>query len=307
MQRINTLGALDDAELIARLKGAGLLLQAGPFVIRLRTRLSHIPLQLRFFYAEYPVHEADVIADFHVKLTGGSGLRRWWHPQAVFLLDGDRPFEPYPVSHALPLFEWGVNWCIAMQAHQYLMLHAANIEKNGRVMLLPAWPGAGKSTLCAALVCRGWRLFSDEFGLVQPENGMMVPNPRPMPLKNQSIDVIREFAPKAVLGPEFHKTRKGTVAHLCPPAASVARADEHAPPAWIVFPRYKEGADLTLEPIAKPHAFVKLTSNSFNYQFLGLQGFQTATRLVRTCQCYILNYSCLEDAVTVLDELALSA
>lgn len=298
-----TLGELGETELTARLRGEGLLLEAGPFVIRLRTRLPHLPLQLRFFYAAYPVLEPDAIADFHVDLTVGSWSRRWWRPQTVFLLDGDRPFEPYPVSHALPLFEWGLNWCVAMQAHQYLMLHAANLEKNGQVMLLPAWPGAGKSTLCAALACRGWRLFSDEFGLVRPEDGMMVPNPRPMPLKNRSIEIIREFAPNAVLGPEFYKTRKGTVAHLCPPASSVNRSGEYAPPRWIVFPRYQAGAGLTLEPISGPHAFIKLTSNSFNYQLLGSRGFQAATRLVRTCKCHVLNYSRLGDAVSALDEL----
>jgi predicted ATPase len=29
-------------------------------------------------------------------------------------------------------------------------------------VILPAPPGSGKSTLCAALVTRGWRLLSDE-------------------------------------------------------------------------------------------------------------------------------------------------
>ena len=60
-------------------------------------------------------------------------------------------------------------------------------------MLLPAAPGSGKTTLCAGLSLRGWRLLSDEFGLIRPGTTDLVPVPRPMALKNESIDVIRQF------------------------------------------------------------------------------------------------------------------
>jgi len=258
----------------------------------------------RRFYGEFPLVPAPAIADFHVRLSQPGGLHRWWHPQVEFLLDGNAPFMPYPLDHAFPLFEWGLNWSIAMQAHQFLMLHSAVVERNGRAMLLPAWPGCGKSTLCAALVSRGWRLFSDEFGLVRHENGNLVPMPRPLPLKNDSINVIRDFAPDAELGPEFHGTRKGTVAHLRSPAVCIQQASVTVPPGWLVFPRYRAGAPLRLEPIAKPQAFIKLANNSFNYRLLGVNGFRGVARLVRNCDCFILSYSSLDEAVVALNRLA---
>lgn len=191
-----------------------------------------------------------------------------------------------------------------MQAHQFLMLHSAAVERNGRVLILPAVPGSGKSTLCAALVNRGWRLFSDEFGLVRHEDGQLVPMPRPLPLKNRSIKIIRDFAPEAELGPDFHGTRKGTVAHLRSPDACVHQAAVTAAPAWLMFPRYRAGAQLRLDPIPKPRAFMKLTNNAFNYHLLGLQGFRSVTRLVRNCDCYMLSYSNLEDAIGAINRLA---
>ena len=63
-------------------------------------------------------------------------------------------------------------------------------------MLLPAPPGAGKSTLCAGLVHRGWRLLSDELALVDMETGLVRGMARPVNLKNKSIEVIRDFAPE---------------------------------------------------------------------------------------------------------------
>ena len=287
-----------------RLATTGVQVQTGPFSVRVRSTVRAFTDLFRQFYGEFPVQTAPAIADFHVNLFQRQRLRRWWRPQVEFLKDGQSPFLPYPRSHAFPLFEWGLNWSIAMQAHQFLMLHAAGVERNGRVLLLPAWPGAGKSTLCAALVSRGWRLFSDEFGLVRHADGHMVPLPRPVPLKNRSIGVIRDYASDAELGPEFHGTRKGTVAHLHTPDISVQQASLTAPPGWLVFPRYRAGASLCLEAIPKPQAFLKLANNSFNYRLLGKPGFMGVTRLVRNCDCYILSYSNLDEAIAAMDRLA---
>ena len=255
-------------------------------------------------YADYPVASEGSFADFRVRLEPPRSHRRWWQPQVLFEVDGAVIFEPFPREAALPLFEWGFNWCIAKRSHQFLMLHSAVVAKDGNAVLMPALPGSGKSTLCAALVNRGWRLLSDEFGLVDPGTGMLVPAPRPIPLKNQSIDVIRRFAPDATLGPSFPKTRKGTVAHMRAPVDSVRRMDERASPRRIIFPRYETEAHLSLEPLSKDLAFLRLANNSFNYQLLGADGFRTVERIVRHCEVHQLTYSDLDEAIARFDDLA---
>ena len=111
-------------------------------------------------YGEFPVVPADEFADFDVRVAPPVGLRRWILLQAFFHFD-DRPsFRPLPPGQAFPLLEWGLNWRVAAHAHQFLIVHAAVIVKAaGRI--LPAPPGSGKSTLCAGLISRGWRLLSD--------------------------------------------------------------------------------------------------------------------------------------------------
>ncbi len=280
----------------------GLCFRAGPFRVELRTRLPDLLETFRLLYAHAELEEGG-IRDFHVEVTGGEGFRRWWRAQALFKLDGQVPFEPYPRGHAFPLMEWGLNYSMALRAHQFCLLHSAVVEKQGRALVMPAMPGSGKSTLCAALMQRGWRLLSDEFGIVEPATGQLLPVPRVIPLKNASIEVIRRFAPEAVIGPLFAGTRKGDVAHLAPTPVSFQLQDQGAIPSWILFPRYQAGADTDLQPVSGSQAFLRLSNNSFNYHLLGETAYRALTTMVQGCQCYRFFYSDLESAVATLDGL----
>jgi hypothetical protein len=42
--------------------------------------------------------------------------------------------------------------------------------------------------------------------LLDPQHGHAVALPRPISLKNESIDLIRSFAPQATFGPVVHET-----------------------------------------------------------------------------------------------------
>ncbi|HRQ06174.1 MAG TPA: HprK-related kinase A, partial [Nitrosomonas halophila] len=192
---------------------------------------------------------------------------------------------------------------IALRINHLLLFHSAAVERNGHVLLLPAWPGSGKTTLCAALMHRGYRLFSDEFGLMAPQSAQFMPIPRLMPLKNQAIDAIRKFLPEAVLGPEIHGTQKGTVAHVRPPEESITRMHEPAHARWIVFPKWVPNAALQLEPLPRSEAFLLLASNAFNYEMLGESAFDAVAHLVRNCECRRLVYSDFDSALAALDRL----
>ena len=37
-------------------------------------------------------------------------------------------FDPFPVDHALPMFEWGLTWVFAHRKHEHLLLHAAVVD-----------------------------------------------------------------------------------------------------------------------------------------------------------------------------------
>ncbi len=202
------------------------------------------------------------------------------------------------------MYEWSLNWCIATSAHRYMMLHAGTVAFGDRAMIFPGTPGSGKSTLTAALHLRGARLLSDEFGLVRPEFGDLVPMPRGIPLKNASIEAILEFDPAAPLGPTYPKTRKGRVRHLRPGSESQIQQQVPAAPRWLVFPKYQAGAKETLRPLDKSEAFRQLAFNCFNYRLLGETSFRAVAQLVRQVDCYTFSFSNLDRAVTQLTALA---
>lgn len=299
-----SLSELTERGLRDRLHGEGLVLCSGPFKFRISSPIESVERGLRLLYADYPLGAAGEFADFNIILERSAGVRRWWRTQVNFCYNGAYPFLPLPIGHAFPLLEWAMNWCVSTQANHYLMLHAAVIERDGCAVIMPAPPGSGKSTLCAGLTSRGWRLLSDEVALISLADHLISPLGRPISLKNESIEVIRNFAPGVVFNQLTHDTSKGTVTHMKVPAAQLDRMQERAMARWVVFPRYVANAKAELSPRSKANSMLELARNSFNYMLLGLTGFEVLTDVITAADCYDFKYSRLEDAVTVFDALA---
>lgn len=296
------LSSMEPAELSALIASEGIQLRIGPFNTHLTSSFANVASGIGQLYADYVLGN-DAFSDFHIRVVPPAGLRRWLRPQALFYFDHEIPFKPLPVSQALPFFEWGLNWCVARHANQYLILHAAVIERHGKAVVMPAPPGSGKSTLCAGLVSRGWRLLSDELAMLTRPDGMLMPIPRPISLKNESITVIRRFAQNAMIGPEYADTAKGTVAHMRPPEDSVNRADEMAAPKLFILPRYVKGAKAQLVPVTKGQMFMQVVKNAFNYHVHGKEGFMLLADVIDRCECFEFSYEKLEEAIPIFDEL----
>ena len=64
-------------------------------------------------------------------------------------------------------------------------VHSAAIEWNGKVMVVPACSGGGKSTLSVAAHRAGARVLSDEYTLIDPSTGLVTGWPRPVRILNE--------------------------------------------------------------------------------------------------------------------------
>ena len=286
---------LSPKELSDRLTSGSLFFRTGPFTFSLRTDLPEIIDAFGLLYGDFPVLEPGY-ADFHACLKRLRGVKIWISPHGTFLNGGVPQFYPFPLRTALPYLEWGLNRCVFRNAHNYLMIHAAVVERGGRALILVGTSGSGKSTLCAALVLSGWRLLSDEIALIASD-GSLAGLARPIGLKAESIRTIEEFSPDACLGPRSRGTSKGLVAHMAPPRESVLRVHERVKPSWIFFVSYQADARVAWTPVSKAKSLMRMADCAFNYTLLGRQAFETLADMVESTRTFDLVYGNLAEAV----------
>lgn len=301
MTGVLKLANLTSEALADRLLTDGLTIRTGPFVYTIRTNLPEIASFMGQMYAETPVIDRPLFSDFHLGVHAYRRFASPWRHSVVVSVGGVPLFSAIPRREVFAYMEWGMNSCIARQAHHLLQFHAASLEKNGRGILFPGKTGTGKSTLAAALVARGWRLFSDEFALVAMDSLRLLPLARPIALKNEAIDLIRALDPDVPTSASAEVRRKGLMCHRAPPRESVRRMDEPAIPAAMVFPNFRPGADSRLDAIPKAQAMQRAIECSFNYRDLGRAGFDRLVALVDGCGCYELTYGDLAGAEKALE------
>lgn len=256
-------------------------LRIGPVSFRIGSRWSAPIETLGRLYSGYPA-PADGICDFTIRLEPEKPWRAAVRPSVAIRGDYALPgASPLPLRLGLLAAEMGMNLQMALGHRRHLLLHAAAVEREGRALIVTGASGAGKSTLSALLGERGWRFMGDEFVLIDCETGAVHAFPRAVSLKNGAIAAMAREAPPDRFGPRLAGTPKGDIRHLRPNEGAIARMDEPASPALILFPRFDPALPAELRPVGAAEAFMRLTQASTNYVALGERGFGALTRLVR--------------------------
>lgn len=233
---------------------------------------------LRHLYAGYPAPE-EGIATVTARIGPPRPWRQWIRPQVEIAGDHTLPDTvPMALRHGVLALEMAMNMQVALGERRHLLLHASAVERDGQAVIMPGDSGSGKSTLAALLGENGWRLLADEFVMIDMASGMILPFPRAISLKNSAIpEMERRIADPARFGPRLSDTPKGALRHLRPDAQAIARMDQPARPALILFPSF--GFDPATEGVNTSELFVRLTEGSTNYSALGQTGFGAMLRL----------------------------
>lgn len=275
--------------------------RVGPYGFRIGSDWRAPIAELERLYAGYP-EPRDDIADFTVRLEAARPWRRLIRPSVAIAGDWMLPeAAPLPLSHAVLAAEMGMNLQLALGGRRHLLLHASSVERDGRALLMTGESGAGKSTLSVLLAKAGWRFMGDEFALIDLDTGEALAFPRPVSLKNESVATIQAAWPDARVGPWLRGTPKGDIRHMLPPADAIARMDQPARPALLLFPRFGFAAEA--RPVPASETFVRLTQASTNYTALGQRGFETLIRLIRNIPAIALDYPDGASAVSAVERL----
>jgi HprK-related kinase A len=291
------------AAFIRRLREDGVHVDTGAFTTHLRIELPRLAGEFAEMYGQYPVDDPPQIDDVRLRIAPPSLLGRYLSPSATAWVDDEKLFDPVPVQRAYTLLESGLNWSVATSILAPMLIHAAVVARDNRAVIMPAPTGSGKSTLCAALSWRGWRLFSDEICVSSFGDGAILPNPRPVSLKNNAIGAIAAFEPRAEFSATYTGTAKGDVAYMRPPADAIWRFKESAIPSLVVAPQYHEGVPVSARRMATMEGLRWLIDNSVNYSSMLQSGFDILTAIADRCGVYVLTYSDLNEAVDAVDRL----
>ncbi len=299
MQLLDHLSAHDFNQRLVR---GELALHVGPYIYQIQSNLPAVAAGIETLYANFRLAAPGEFVDYNIAILR-SGLGQWLRGEAQFLFDGKSPFDTIPAGQAYAFLEWGMNWCVSLQTNEYLKLHAAAISRGNTAIIMPGVPGAGKSTLCAALGLSGWRILSDEHAMILPNSAEVVPLCRPVSLKNESIAAIKSFSSNARFGPVSKKTHKGIVVHMKADMHEDSHDMKSVRARAMVFPKYSREEPQQLSPRQRTDSFVLAAYHSFNYSLLCEAGFETMKSLIDNVDCYDLIYHDLEWAVEAINDL----
>lgn len=164
-------------------------------------------------------------------------------------------------------------------------LHGAAVAWDGRVAVLAAFPGTGKSTMTLAALDLGLEYLSDELAPVDPRRFTVEPYPRALYLKSPP-------PPPYALPP-------GTIAHgrrfHVPVAASNTRRAA-LPLAALVFLTRERDRFAGLRPITAASAVARLMANALNPLAHSGDGLDTAIVLSQTVPAFEVDVSDLQAA-----------
>ena len=302
-------GRLSDTPPLLRAPMAGAAIQIGVFSLSIQVPAAESGLakEVEDLYSSYPAIGPSELPDAEIALRYVNQWGRFISRKITTFLDGVQLYEPWPPRLGVPMLESAINSWMGKNVTRYLLMHSAVVERAGKALLLPGTSGVGKSTLSTVLAARGWRLLSDEVAVIRPNDGLVLPHPRPISLKNNSIDMMAKRFPDASISRRYEGTTKGTVAFLRPPEDAIERALEPAKPRLVVFPRFDPDGEPELRQLEKAPAFMRLVDNSPQYSTLLETGFETLATLVEGCEHYRLTYNNIDDAIALIEGLDLEA
>ena len=165
---------VENAVALSRLSTSGVQVAIGPFLVHVRSELPLVRHYLEVLYADFSFRD-DPGGHFDIQVAASRGVRRWIRPQANLTVNGERPFLPLPANLAGALFEWTLNFCVGREAHRFVAMHAAVVERGGKALIISGESGAGKSLTARAVLqllpqaasVRGGQIVLDGVDLLQ--------------------------------------------------------------------------------------------------------------------------------------------
>ena len=230
--------------------------------------------------------EPDAVYQFDIE--GGQGVLRW---------DASEVFRGSASSAASQLLTT-INVAAIRSVDRYLVIHAAAVAFGGAGIVIPAHPGAGKSTLCSALVADGFAYITDEAAPII-DSKEVIPYQKPIVVGRGSFETLAHvsFAALAEVDSEFWFLDPGTMMG--------GLVEGHVPIKYVVVPHYAPDALLNVTRLTPGEIAAALASNAFNIGRHGRAGIETCASVALEVVGVRIIHGGAMQAVAAIAELVL--
>lgn len=190
-------------------------------------------------------------------------------------------------DQVMPAIKAQLTETVLQLARYQLALHAAALERKGRAVLIVGPPGAGKTTLCLALVAAGMTFAGDDIVLLRA-GGLAQGVPFPAAVKSGSWKFERCFARTLDKAPIHRRGDGQEVKYLRPRAVA---SGSYPIRAVILLDRRNQAAEPSLDPLHPVDALRAIIAGAFTpSQALDGAGFSSLVDGLTGADCYMLSY-----------------
>jgi hypothetical protein len=215
--------------------------------------------------------------------------------------DGELLYEGDSIAAAADLLLGKSCYHLADRSERGLLFHAGGLCRQGKGLLLPGTMGAGKTTLAAWLLGRGFDYLTDELVFVPQETRTMWPFPRPLNLKRPARFL---FEAQINFDDSNDQILSADTTDLIPPTLFNPNTSLSEPQLdLIIFPNYQAGNDFELCHLSKAQTGLELMQCLINARNLSGHGFPEVTRLARSVPAYKMTYSSFAQIESQIDLL----
>lgn len=184
---------------------------------------------------------------------------------------------------------------VQLRRPDLLFLHAAVLEKGNVCHLLTGHSGAGKSTTCWGLLCRGFGYLSDEMAPIDIDAMTVLPYPHALCLKSAP--------PPGFEVPEMtRRTSRGY--HLPTSRFDFVHTGDSLPLRSIFFVEYDASRTRTdVSEAEGAEAATRLYPNTLNALAHDNAALPAVAAIAAHCRAWSLRFSSLDDVLDTIERL----
>lgn len=219
----------------------------------------------------------------------------------ILSFNNEKIREAKSVKHLLPVLQDVMRMVYYHNADYLISLHAASLQYKGQTFIFPGVSGAGKSTLAFFLSHCGFSLFSDELTVINKSKELL-PLPFRISLKEGSWRSVESFVENFSLLQTHLRFDEQKIRALRAPLMQKEKLSVMN--SYIIFPKFEKDIEASFMRIDIIEALELINGAQYHIEdSQDVKQVESWLDILRSCKIFKINYSSLEDAKKMVEEI----